>query len=256
MRPLCYLNSAKSNAIEVLEAFAAGSGAEITTRLDYRPERDAVFYGVDRATFGLWNDLRADRGRYYYIDNGYFRGRSAGGDYLRISYCRPQHDGNGISDGKRWAALGFKFAPWRAAGKHILVACQTSWWHERHGEALDDWVRGVKLALARHSDRPVVVRQKPIHGRKEPPLEVQLKNCHAVIVHTSMVGAEALLAGVPVFSTYEDSCFVHVGQILLSEIERPRMTVDREHWARVLADNQWDLSELRSGKCWEMLNKT
>ena len=255
LKPLCYLNAAKSNAREVLEAFAAGSGAEITTRLEYVPGRDAVFYGVDRASFGLWNDMRAARGRYWYIDNGYFRGKATGGGYYRITRNRVQHDGSWVSDGMRWKALGLSIAPWREAGRHILIACQTSWWHERHGETVEDWVKGVRFSLLPHTARPIVVRHKPIHGHKEPALATQMKECHAVVVHTSMVGAEALLAGVPVFTTFEDSCFVHVGHTLLSEIERPCMNDEREQWAKVLADNQWTLKEIATGIAWRALHR-
>jgi len=254
MRPLCYLNGAKSNAKEVIEAFAEGSGAEITTRLEYVPGRPAVFYGVDRLTIDLWRKVQSLKAPYWYIDNGYFLSKWQGGPYLRITKNAPQHSGLGDSDGARWKALGLKFKPWRVKGanQHVLVACQSEWWHERHGEPLDKWIERVKAELAKNCWRPVVIRQKPFKT-KEQPLADQLKDCWAVVTHSSMVAADALMAGVPIFATDSANALRYMGRIMLALIEQPFYPENREQWGRVLADNQWTPKEIRSGMAWKAL---
>lgn len=244
---LCYLNTAKGNARERLEAFAAGSGAEITTRLEFQSGRTAVFWGVDRATIPLWDAVQRSGTPYWYIDNAYLRG--AGGPHYRVTYCAEQHNGRGESDGSRFAALGLKILACADAGRDIILATSTDWWHKRHGDVdARSFEKRIRAILSRHTARRVIARAKPIHGRREPPLSEQLHTAHAVIVHASMVGAEAVLAGVPVFAL-GGAAFDTVAERDLARIESPFYPSPdaRLRWASVLADNQWTLAEIARG---------
>src|SRR5688572_2724195 len=95
VKPLCYLNTAKGNAATMMEAFAQGAGAEITTKLEFQPGREAVFWGVDRATLPIWNQVQATDTPFWYVDNGYFRSKHVGGDYYRITHNATQCAGLG-----------------------------------------------------------------------------------------------------------------------------------------------------------------
>ena len=75
---------------------------------------------------------------------------------------------------------------------------------------------------------------------KTAPLAVDLKDCHAVVVHSSNVAVDALLAGVPVFCTVPCAAY-RMGYADLSKIESPLYPDDREQWAWNLADQQWTL---------------
>lgn len=257
--PLCYLNTAKGNAREMMEVFAAGSGAEITTNLELVPGREAVLWGVDRLTLPLWQEIVKTKTPYWYVDNGYFRSKWSGGDYYRITRNAEQCTGDGESDGARWRALGLKFQPWRKSGTHILIACQSDFWHERHGDgSAAEFARRVTKRLMQITSafdvkRPIIVRGKPIGGHKEPPLAEQLADCWAVVTYSSMVATDALLAGVPAF-VLAPGAAAPVTHSDLWEIERPLYPGGREHWAAVLADNQWRLGEIRDGTAWRMLH--
>lgn len=253
--PVCYWNPAKGNARAMLEHFAKGCGAEITPKLELQPGRIAVLWGVDRQTLTLWEEIKRTGHPYIYVDNGYFRSKWQGGDYYRCTMNATQHHGRGTSDGARWEALQLKIAPWRKAGRHILVACQSDFWHQRHGSTSALWFSDrVRSALKHYTNRPVVVRMKPIGGQQEPPLAEHLRDCWAVVTHSSMVATEALLAGVPAFMLSE-SALDTVALRDLSKIEAPYYADDRERWAGVLADNQWTLAEIRAGVAWRALSE-
>jgi len=255
LTPLCYLNEKKSNNVAILSAFAQGSGAETTTALELIHGRDAVLYGMAPQTTKLWQSILASRNPYWYVDNGYMRSKWHGGDYYRITRNAPQHSGLGESTGDRFRALGIQIEPWRTDGQHILIACQSDLWHQlHHGMNAAQYATHIAGEIRKHSERPIVVRQKPrsaIVGAYM--LSADLRNCWALVTHSSMAALEAVLAGVPAFVLAQ--CAISpMARADLSEIEAPRMPEDRERWAGVLADNQWALPDIRNGTAWRALN--
>ncbi|MCR4331296.1 MAG: hypothetical protein NUV34_01110 [Sulfuricaulis sp.] len=254
-RPLCYLNTGKKNAAALMGAFAEGSGAEVTTVLEFKPGREAVFWGIDRATLPIWNKVVETGTPFWYVDNGYFMSRWSGGNYYRVTRDAEQHTGEGVSDGARWRALNLKIAPWTMGGDYILVACQSDFWHERHGDgSAAQFGEKVKAELAKCTKRRAIVRGKPIGGHVEPPLEEQIRGAWATVAFSSIVAGQGLLAGVPAFMLAPGAMGT-VASLDLSEIERPYRPADRERWAGVLADNQWTLDEIRNGVTWKALSK-
>lgn len=254
MKALCYLNPAKSNNREMLTAFSQGSGAELTERMELAEGRPAVFYGVDPVTLPLWRVVQEKQHPYFYIDNGYFKSKWHGGGYYRITHNAPQCSGTGESNGERWRALGLKIKPWQKTGTHILIACQTDFWHMRHGqEGAAKFAAATMATLRQYTDRKIIVRGKPIKGHIEPPLEQQLADCWAVVVDSSMVALEAVLRGIPVF-VLARSALHPVASDDLAKIETPFYAEDRGRWASVLADNQFTLEEMKNGMAWKILH--
>lgn len=255
MTPIAYLNHAKSNNVAILSAFAQGSGAETTTELKLLPGRPAVLYGVDRVTLSLWNEIVRTGHPYIYIDNGYMRSKWHGGDYYRITRNAPQHSGLGASDGHRFRALGLHMAPWRTDGAHILIACQSDFWHERNcGMNAEQYAERVTGSLLGYTKRPIIVRHKPKSGKSDTNmLTGDLYRCWAVVTHSSMVALEAILAGVPSFVLAKCAISPMARESLVT-IETPYYPTDRERWIDVLADNQFSLPEIRNGTAWAALN--
>lgn len=252
-RPLCYHNTRKGNAAGMIGAFVQGSGADVTKTLEFQPGREAVFWGVDAATLAIWRQVVKSGTPFYYMDYGYFRSKWTGGDYFRITRNAEQCSGEGVSNGERWRALGLEIKPWRKTGEHVLVACQSDFWHERHGDgSAKAFAEKVTRKLAEFTNRPVIVRGKPIAGHVEPPLSEHLRDCWAVVIYSSMVGAEALLEGVPVFAL-GPTALQPMSSGALESIESPRYPKEREQWAGVLADNQWRLQEIADGTAWRDL---
>ena len=246
----CYTLRVKRRGRRLCDAFAAGSGGQV--RLDARAlaPGPAAFYGVPLRLKPLFDAARGDGRTWFYMDNGYFgRGR-----YFRATRNALQNDGRGAGDTRRLHELGIEIRPWRRAGSHVLVCPPGELFGRVMGFDARAWLETTLATLKRHSDRPIIVRRKPLPGaRAQGPLALDLRNCWALVTRTSNAAVEALCAGVPVFAT--DPCAASaMGLADLSRIEAPVTPEGREAWAACLAANQWTLEEIRSGVCWRALN--
>lgn len=220
----CYAQLEKSKSQQVLEAFAAGSGAKMawTTRRELLPG-PAVFYGVRPAWKHLWEQAKREGRDWFFIDNAYFdccRER-----YFRVTKNAIQHTGRGVSDGKRFSALGIPIRPMRAGRDYDLV-CRQSDEFMRVVANDPHWCIRVITQL-RAAGRYVVVRSK----NEKRPLADDLRGACRLWTWSSAAAVTALLEGVPV--TCSTQCCAHE-------------VTDRAQWAAVLADNQFTLEELAS----------
>jgi hypothetical protein len=114
------------------------------------------------------------------------------------------------------------------------------------------WLDKVLSALAASTDRPIVVRDKPLRNPDMPPFEEALKTAWAVVCHSSRVANEAILAGVPAFVTAPCAALPVAGTDL-TKIEDPHRPDGREEWAAWLAANQWTVPEIVSGRAYAEL---
>jgi hypothetical protein len=206
-------------------------------------------YGCLRGLLLTLKQARAEGRTWWYMDNGYFRPGHFHG-YYRVTRNALQHDGTGNASSERWERHGLDIQPWRK-GRHVLVCPPSQKFGALFGFNAVAWLQTTLNTLRRHTDRPIRVRMK-----KGNPVSLaeDLKDCHAVVAHSSNAAVEALLAGVPVFCTAPCAAY-RMGRADLSKIEMPVYPEDREPWAWNLADHQFTLEEMRSGLCWEMLQE-
>jgi hypothetical protein len=233
-------------------AFACGAGGDLAIAPKSLVSGVCAFYGVAPGTLHLFTQAVAENREFYYIDNGYFSAaptRHIEDGFFRVTrnaeQCEPW---DGPFESHRFDALNLAIHPARMDGNNILIVLQTDFWFERHGLSRDQWVESVRDQVTT-GNRPIKVRQKRRQSGRVP-IEQDLARAWCVIVHTSMVGAEATLFGKPVFATAR-SALSGIASNNLSLIENPpRPSVEtRYQWACGLANNQWTLEEMRSGRC-------
>lgn len=248
--PICYLGLPKAKAVRVLEAVAEGCQGIVSRNLNLRPG-PAVLYGLSRQTLPLWRTIQRNQGEYWYIDNGYFQSKWYGGDYYRVTRNAKQHSGIGDSDGRRLQDLGVQIQPWRAEGRHVLLVVQSDAWYQIHGEASAGiWRDRALREIRRRTDRPVMVREKPMRqSEAKTSVMDDLENCYCVVTYSSNVAVEAICAGVPAISL-APSAAQAMGGSEWNAIRKPPRPDGRQQWAAVLADNQWTVEELRGGALW------
>lgn len=235
----CYPIPGKAKARLLCEAFAAGVIAAggrahvCTTPPAQLQSGAAVFYGVRPAVAHLWQQAKAERRDWYYIDNSYFD--AARERQFRITKNALQHDGRGNSDGGRFARLGLEVKPMRTSGELALV-CEQSQEFMRVVAGDPDWIASAAAELRRRygPDR-VALRRKS----STLPLARALEQAFIVATWSSAAAIEALLAGVRVMCARECAAYD---------------VSERHAWARVLADNQWTLDEINKGMAWAALN--
>jgi hypothetical protein len=244
----CYLNCG-GGGNPVIDAFASSMGARRAYAEDGVREGVAIVWGVQRGSKAVIDAVAERGGFFYHIDQAYF-GR---GHLLRYRVTR-----NGFEAGPvrrcptdRIAALNIDLQPWKPPGRYVLVCPPTEkfmLWHGCH-----DWLEKTLAALGAHTDREIVVRQKPRPDEAVIPLEDHLAGAHAVVTHSSNVAVEAVVAGVPVFVA-PSSAAAAVGRTDLGQIENP-VRPDRLAWLAHLSYSQFEFEEVKQGGAWRWLRE-
>lgn len=137
--------------------------------------------------------------------------------------------------------------PWQKGGRHIVIAAPTRTYARFH--RTENWIADTIDALARVTDRQLVIRDKEQYKRR--PIQMDLEGAHALVTHGSNAAVEAAILGCPVF-VHPDSAAALVGQTDITKIERP-IYPDREPWLRSLAYCQFSETELVDGTLWKYL---
>jgi hypothetical protein len=193
-----------------------------------------------------WLALRAippaiDAGRpFWQIDNGFYRpaGGSAYG-YYRFTYRSMAaillRDPPRVRE-----QLEIAMRPWRREGRHILLALPGRDFGKAMGLPVPRWIAGIVARLRAATDRPVIVRPKG----DPTPLFDHLRNCWALVTHSSNVAVDAVIAGVPVF-VEPTSPAAPVGRTDF-DFEHPAMP-DRAAWWASLMAQQFSLDEMGNG---------
>lgn len=231
------------------QAFAAGCGGAVVTEDLLQPGPVALFGSPQR--WRLLSQARAERREFYYGDHAYF-GR---GVYFRATRTALQHSGTGHGDRHRLSKIRkwVRIRPWQTGGRHILLAPNSPTFFKLHGTTAEAWEADVRAQLAKVTDRPIRVRWK--NGPEgQASLAQDLRGCWAVVVFTSNVAVDAIMAGVPAFCT--GPCVgLARGNADLSKIETPSRPGGRTEFAAILAANQWTLEEYQRGAAWAHLQE-
>jgi hypothetical protein len=198
---------------------------------------------------------RAIGRKWIYWDRGYCRrifatdlprGENGGQYRWHVGSFQLQHVRELPAD--RWMELKTPLWPWAKSGKHIVVAEPSPTYQKFHG--IPGWTEKTITELKRHTERPLVIRDKEMQrfGRK---LHEDLRGAHALVTHGSNAAVEAVIMGCPVF-VHPDSAASLVGRTSLGEIENPAYP-ERQPWLNALSYNQWNETELVDGTLWRQL---
>lgn len=175
----------------------------------------------------------------------------------------------------RLEPLGLEYAP-RPRGTKILVVGQRA--------DLDNQLRPALETMRGVSDRQIIFRPHPntyhphereaydlpydrvaiggdkIDSRSQQTLTEALDDAWVVVTHSSIVGAQALMRGIPVFC-HDDAVFANAGLPLDQEVAIHLESIDRPHWAQMdvflrrWSYTIWYEKELRSGKAFDFLKQ-
>lgn len=234
----------------VMEALAEGWPGGKLIKGD--PPNDAEPFAVYGQTWGaerLLPPAIKDHRPFWHIDNGFWHpGRGSDRGYYRMSYrsMMPVFLPD-VSD-ERARATKVQMKPWRKTGSHILFATPGREYGRALGLRMDLWTSRTHTKLRRSTDRRIVMRDK---GCKIP-LDVQLRDCWALVTHSSNVAVEAVLAGVPVIVA-EGAAAAPVGLTSVQDVDNP-VTPDRDAWWASLLCQQFTPAEMASGLAYEHLS--
>lgn len=170
-----------------------------------------------------------------------------------------------VGDGKRLNKLesqgiDVEFKGWNTGElTHIVVApsSQTVTYHI-NGVSQDDWTKKVTEEIKKHTDMPIVFRNKPRPGNQwwETDIKDDLKNAHCLVTNMSLAGIDAVLNGVPVICHQRNICsFISSKDIkYIKKPMRPGRKTMNE-WLKMVVENQFTLEEMRNGTAYRTLRE-
>jgi hypothetical protein len=247
----------QSKAYIVLDAARKGWPDTIDIKNYARGDGPAMFWGFVGENFSLMKDLQRRKKDFYFADMPYFgrwNGDNNAEHYWRITknflhspvhYHRPPD---------RWNRFNKTIEPWKKDGGHILVCPSSPTMNRWYGHT--DWVQDTVAKLQQHTDRKIVVREKPRAKGTSGPRAVELgglktfeeeaKGAWAVVTSVSMCAIDALCMGIPTFTT-QYSPVATCSLTDLSKIETPYYPDFIEPIMWSLAYNQFTPDEIASG---------
>ena len=142
-----------------------------------------------------------------------------------------------------------KYEDFKYDGKYILI-CELSEFAKEFYKAhnwLDDTIKEIK----KYTRKEIVVRKK----EDKSNLKKQINQAYAVVSFQSTVCIDAVLSGVPSF-TSKYSMGVPVSLQDFSLINDPLYPMDRKPWINSLLANQFTMTEISNGTAWKAVNDT
>jgi len=170
-----------------------------------------------------------------------------------------------VGDGSRLNQLEAKgidieFKGWNTGEtKHILL-CPSSptVTREINGMTQEEWTDQVTQEIKKHTDRPIKFRNKPRPGNEwwETDIKDDLKDAHCLVTNMSLSAIDAVMNQVPAIVHQRNICSFICTQDI-SKINKPmrpgRKTMNE--WLKMVADNQFTLSEIEDGTAYNFLSK-
>ena len=173
---------------------------------------------------------------YIYMDHGYFRrdlslrfARFCVSHYHNTDW-RPYHESPEI-----------QLKEWKQ-GRHIVILPPAEFVAKIYNA--QDWLEKTLETLRVNTDRLILIKRK-----HDGQLKDFLNDCHAVVSFGSVGDVEAVLSGVPVF-TSEYSPASPVSLKDFTKIESP-IYPERTDWIQSLYGSEWEFNEMQD--CWERL---
>jgi hypothetical protein len=240
----------------ILQSFVQGAGGQLSTwSKEEFTTTPVVLRGITKRK--QMEACKAAGRDFYYIDTGYF-GNGKKKWYHRITKNDVQWFGPIVDrPGDRLDRTGVRPKKMRS-GKDILIAPPSQKLLNNYDIVLEEWLSTVQAEIKKHTDRPIVIREKQGRSTRinDDTIEMALdRNVHCLVTFSSIAAGEALLHGKPAI-TLGPNAAAPLCSHSISEIENLRIpSLDEvEAWARHLAYCQFTEAEMRDGTAWRILN--
>lgn len=259
-------NVRSAKIAEALAAAARVMGWPAQVRDDAPPPRAdtllAAYGWVHRDAFAA--QAKAG-GRFLYVDLGYWTRKLYQGDYdgLHKVVVGARHATGYFKRGRPHDRLDGapEVRPWRATGRHIILAGMSGKGAASVGLQPYEWERRMIRQLRKVTDRPILYRPKPSWKQAQPldgaafsprtePIGVALVDAWALVTPHSNAALDALAAGVPIHAA---EGLASVMSTPLDEIETPRRGGDVQQLLADIGYCHWTRSEIADGTMFRML---
>lgn len=258
----------KKGADPYINEFAQGCGTKSIDadnfEYDSEDERPIVLRGILKKK--IMHRCFEDNRTFYFMDTGYFGNERTANNpngwkyWHRIVKNNLQHTDLIERSDDRFKRFNKKIKNWKKDGRKILIAAPDEKPCKFYGIDQEQWIADTITTIKKHTDRPVVVRQrdKTRLNRLNNSLEEALDDdVFALVTYNSNAAVESVFHGIPVFPLAPACASAPVGSNDLSKIDTPYYPDQQKvyAWACHLAYGQYHISEMRTGKAKRLLEE-
>jgi hypothetical protein len=216
-----------------------------------------AFPGILRGFGDLYKFCVKNAVPFYYIDHAYFdAGYDTNDSWLRVTkngFVQNKLVPNAVPIKFNKHFQHIKLSPWKEErGEHILLIPPSD--AVKYVFNVHHWAHTAIAEIAKFTDRPVKVREKerklvlnPDGSIKnwtkiqyDTALTDDIESAHAVVAYNSNVAVDAVIKGIPVFTS--ENCAAYPMSNAIRNIENPQLT-HRDQWLWSLADSQFSRRE-------------
>ena len=248
---------------EFINAFAQGANLQTRSEIEKDVKDTIIFRSIvkkDLINYRLENNLP-----FYYMDSGYFgnyrsdRNPEAKKLWHRIVYNGLQHNKIIERPADRWQRLGIKVKkPIKRKGSAVLLALPSPKPCKFYDIDLDKWTADTIAEIKKHTDREIIVREKPKlrAERVNNSIYEDFEKAHVLVTYNSIAAVESIVHGIPAI-TLAPTAADPVCDKDISKIENPTIQhIDKlTAWAHHIAYGQYHYQELESGHAYRMLER-
>jgi hypothetical protein len=258
----------KNSEDEYINMFASGCGTTAISTDDFVYEASTdpiVLRGIlkHKIMYQCWKDGRD----FYYVDTGYSGNERNSTNpngwkyWHRIVKNNLQHGEIVARLDDRFKQFNKTFQPWKKTGRAIMVAAPDEKPCKFYGIDKNQWVTDTVNEIKKHTDRPVVVRERApnrIDRTVNDTLQQALdKDIFALVTYNSVAAIEAIFHGIPAFTMAPANAASPVALQNLSLIDTPYYAdSDKLYaWGCHLAYGQFHVNEMKTGKVFDIINQ-
>ena len=247
---LCVTPERQQKTRMLMSALAGGIGRDAHVVLGEPPDDGAPFvvWGQEWLTMRTVPEA-VRRGRAFWtIDNGYWQpGRGTSRGYYR--FCYRSMSPVLLPKTPFLRDPGLRLQPWRTDGGHVLLAMPGVHFGMALGIDVKGWCATIVGEV--YAKTQALGRELRVRVRDETrPLKNDLRDCWALVTHSSNVAVDAVIAGIPVF--VQPTCpAAPVGRLDL-DLANP-VTPGRNGWLKSLHSQHFTLADMRNGEAWKWM---
>jgi hypothetical protein len=253
-------------------AMASFPESQFMSSHDYKRAKDTITDPIlvrGISTGSYIKHAKQNNRDYYFIETGYLGNYRCDNNptgrkiYHRIVKNAMQHSTIMDVPADRWQDL-VKFNPnleykgWKKSGSKILVVLPTEKPFQYYGHDRAKWIQKVETTIKKHSDRPIVWREKASRGVRtnDTIYDALDDDIYALVTYNSIATVEAVQYGIPAFGLAPTAADP-VCSNNLTQIENPAMPSEDlvYKWLSSIAYSQFSQTEMITGLAWNMVQE-
>lgn len=233
------------------------------------------FWGLGSNNIKELTEVKNKEEEWWYVDVGYLTEQitrypepiihNYDKTYFRICKGRIHSTKGKVGNGHRLQELRTKgidveFKGWYTGETSHILLCPSSptVTYQIDGMSQQDWISMVGEELAKWTDLPIKVRNKPRPGNEwwDRDIKEDLKNAHCLVTNMSLASVDAIMNKVPVICSARNVASAVSGKKprLVSKPFRPgRKTV--EEWLKCITEHQFTIQEIEDGLAYKVLKE-